>query len=307
MTVNSHSYIANTKNDTIKIFINGKYYKRNEAKISVFDSGFLLGDGIWESFRLHNGKLCFIDEHIDRLIDGAQEISIKLEYTKEQIIKILYKTIQVNNMYTDVHIRLIISRGLKTTPYQHPDANEGKHSIVIIPEFKTANKNININGLNLKTVSIIRGSRFSQNPNINSLSKYNCIAACIEADNHGADEALMLDINKNVSTCNSTNFFIIKNKEVWTSTGEHCLKGITRQNIIEICKTNNIPIFEKNFTLNDVYGCSEAFITGTFAGVIPIIKIDNHIISSGKRGKITEILYRYYKNKINMLYPENAQ
>ena len=306
MKTNSHSYIENPNNDNIKIYINGEFFKRDNAKISVFDSGFLLGDGVWESFRLHNGHLCFIDEHINRLISGAKELSINLDKTKDELIELIKSTVSINNMYTNCHIRMIISRGLKKTPYQHPNANVGPISIVIIPEYKLADESINTTGLNLKSVNIRRGTKENQNPNINSLSKFNCIAACIEGDRLGGDEALMLDINGNVSTCNSTNFFIVKDKEVWTSTGDYCLKGITRQKIIEICKNEGIPVFEKNYTLNDVYAANEAFITGTFAGVIPATTIDDRKLSNGIRGKVTEQLYKLYKNKIELLYPDNG-
>ena len=305
MKTNSHSYIDNPNNENIKIYINGEFHLRDNAKISVFDSGFLLGDGVCESFRLHNGHLCFIDEHINRLINGARELSIDINKTKNELIELIKSTVSINNMHSNCHIRMIISRGLKKTPYQHPNANVGPISIVIIPEYKLADQKVNERGLNLKSVNIIRGTKQNQNPNINSLSKFNCIAACIEGDKLGGDEALMLDINGNVSTCNSTNFFIVKEKEVWTSTGDYCLKGITRQNIIEICNDEGIPVFEKNYTLNDVYTADEAFITGTFAGVIPATTIDDKQLSNGIRGKITEKLYHLYKNKIELLYPEN--
>ena len=205
-------------------------------------------------------------------------------------------------MHSDVHIRLIISRGLKKTPYQHPNANIGPSSIVIIPEYKKADVQINRNGISLQLVSTRRGTADIQDPRLNTLSKLNCIIACIEAKNLGVDEGIMLDINNNVSTCNSTNFFIVKNDEIWTSTSEFCLPGITRNIIIEICKENKFKIFEKDFTIKDVEEADEAFVTGTFAGVIPAVEINNKVMSYGKRGQITHQLQKLYKNKLNSLY-----
>ena len=302
-SISSHSYLPDNRNEKIKIYINGHFYNRNDAKISVFDSGFLLGDGVWESFRLHNGSLCFINQHINRLYDGAKSIHMKIGLTKKQLLNTIEKTIEKNNMYSDVHIRVIVSRGLKKTPYQHPDANTGDSTIVIIPEYKSADTTVNKKGITLSTVDIIRPDRFTQNPHINSLSKFNCIAACIQADKYGANEALMLDKNNNVSTCNSTNFFIVNKNTVITSTGRYCLKGITRQNIIDICKSNNIDVYEKNFSLNEVYNADEAFVTGTFSGVIPAISLNNKKIGTGKPGKLTDKLFTLYKEKINLLYP----
>ena len=202
-----------------------------------------------------------------------------------------------------VHIRIIISRGEKITPYQHPSSNVGPISLVIIPEYKIANESVNNNGIKLASVNTIRGTEINQDPKINSLSKFNCIAACLEGIDKNVDESLMLDINGYVSTCNSTNFFIVKNNQVITSKGKYCLNGVTRENIVKICKEENIDIIKKDFTLETTYNADEAFATGTFAGVIPITKIDNHIIGNGKKGALTESLFKLYKNKINQLYP----
>ena len=305
MENNTHSYIQDNRNKNIKIYINGKIYDRNNAKISVFDSGFLLGDGVWEGIRLHNGKLCFLNEHLIRLYDGARQINIDIPYSKEELSSLIYKVVKENHMYSGVHIRIIISRGEKITPYQHPSTNVGPISLVIIPEYKIANKEININGIKLASVNIIRGTGSNQDPKINSLSKFNCIAACLEAIDKNVDEGLMLDIDGYVSTCNSTNFFIVKNDEVITSKGNYCLNGVTRMKIIEICKEENIDVIEKNFRLENVYDADEAFITGTFAGVIPVINIDNHLMGNGTRGTLTKRLFDLYKNKITKLYPNN--
>ena len=301
--MSTHKYLHDNRNDQILIYVNGEILHREKAKISVFDSGFLLGDGVWEGIRFHNRHLVFIQEHLDRLFQGASSLDIDIGISKDKIKSLIISVLDANRMVTDIHIRLIVSRGLKKTPYQHPNANLGWSTIVIIPEYKKADKTINKKGISLVTVSTRRGTADTQDPQLNTLSKLNCIFACIEADKKGADEGLMMDVNGNVSTCNSTNFFIIKNKEVWTSTGEYCLPGVTRGAIIQLCKENNIPIYEKNFLVADVLNADEAFVTGTFAGVIPAISLDGKTIGNGKRGHMTETFFNLYKNKIEKLYP----
>ena len=300
----THSYLEDARNKNIKIYINGKIFPRMDASISVFDSGFLLGDGVWEGIRLLNGKLVFLEEHLKRLFFGAKQLDINIKYSSEELTKIIYKTLDVNGMQNDVHIRLIVSRGLKQTPYQHPSANIKGSTLVIIPEYKKADEKVNEKGINLVTVNIRRGTSDTQDPRLNTLSKLNCILACIEADKAGADEGIMLDINGNISTCNSTNFFIIKKEAVWTSTGMYCLPGITRKMVINICKEKNIPIFEKDFKIEEVYSADEAFVTGTFAGIIPVINIDSYKISNGIRGGLTLKLQEYYSEKLIKLYPK---
>ena len=300
--MSTHSYVQDIRNKNIKIYVNGEIIHRDEAKISVFDSGFLLGDGVWEGIRLHHGQLVFEKDHFDRLYHGAKKLNIDVGIPKRELKTLVYTVLEANDMITDIHIRLIISRGLKKTPYQHPSANEGGATIVIIPEYKKADKSINENGISLAAVQTRRGTADTQDPRLNTLSKLNCIFACIEADKLGADEGLMLDMNGYVSTCNSTNFFIVKNEEVWTSTGEFCLPGITRNKIIQLCKENNIPVYEKNFLLENVSTADEAFVTGTFAGVIPVASLNGKFISDGKRGEMTETLFNLYKEKINSLY-----
>ena len=303
MAKGTHSYIQDQRNENIIIYINGEFFPRKEAKISVFDSGFLLGDGVWEGIRLYNKRLCLIDEHLERLYRGAEKLKIGIGKSKEELIALIYETVHANAMDSDVHIRLIVSRGLKQTPYQHPNANVGGASIVIIPEYKKADATLLSKGIRLCLVDTVRGAHNSQDPRLNTLSKLNCIFGCLEADKKGFDEGIMLDMNGNVSTCNSTNFFIVKNGEVWTSTGEYCLPGITRGNIIKLCRENHIPVFEKNFQMKDVYSANEVFVTGTFAGVIPAIQVDDTSIGNGNSGLITEKLYHLYKSKIATLYP----
>ena len=304
MPSGTHEYIQDPRNDTILIYINGDIISRSDAKVSVFDSGFLLGDGVWEGIRLHNGQLVFLTEHMERLYAGANAIGMDIGVSSEELTNKIMETIEANQMYSDVHLRLIVSRGLKSTPYQHPRVNIGGPTIVIIPEYKIVTEDSKEKGLELVSVNTIRSSNLTQDPKINSLSKFNCIQACIEADRLGADEGLMLDKNGYVSTCNSTNFFIVQKSEVWTSTGEYCLNGVTRGAIINLCNSNNIQVHEKNFIMDDVYAADEAFVTGTFAGVLPVTKIDEYILSNGKKGSTTDILQNLYSMEINNLYPK---
>ncbi len=289
----SHDYIQDKRNKNIKIFINNKFYLRDNAKISVFDSGFLLGDGVWSGIRFHNNKFLFLKDHLYRLFDDAKKIGMKIHLNKNQISKILYDTIKVNKMKTDVHVRLVVSRGIKSTPYQDPTFTISNPTIVVIPEYKQPQESLYKKGLVLKTVKTIRGPHNVQDPRINSLSKLNCILACIEAKRKKADEALMFDINGNIATNNSTHFFYIKNNSVYTSNGKYCVKGITRQKVIDICKKNKIKVYEKNFKLNDVLRADEAFVTGTFANIIPVKKINNKKFIL-KNNFITEKIRKLY-------------
>ena len=296
--MSSHSYIENPKNQNIFININGELFRRNEAKISVFDSGFLLGDGVWEGIRLHKSTLVFIEEHLDRLFESAKGISLDITLSRQDIIDELNKILIKNNMNDDIHIRLIISRGNKITPYQNPNANVGPINFVIIPEHKKTDPNIYIKGIQIGRVPNIRPNERILNPHYNTLSKLNCILASIEANKLGYDEGIMDDINGNVSTCNSTNLFFIKNKQVITSTGQYCLNGVTRGKVIELCNENNIQCNETNFTFEDIKNCDEAFVTGTFAGVVPVAQLEgkklNTINSSSMVNKIREL----YNQKI---------
>lgn len=304
MPSGTHEYIQDPRNDNILIYVNGEIIPRPEAKISVFDSGFLLGDGVWEGIRLHNGQLVFLKEHLDRLYAGSNSIGMDIGMSSDDLTSKIIQTIEANNMYSNIHLRLIVSRGMKSTPYQHPRVNIGGPTIVIIPEYKIVTEDSKDKGLELVSVNTIRSSEITQDPKINSLSKFNCIQACIEADRLGADEGLMFDMNGYVSTCNSTNFFIVRKSEVWTSTGEYCLNGVTRGAIITLCKSNDIEVYEKNFIIDDVHSADEAFVTGTFAGVLPVTKIDQHMLSNGKKGAITDRLQRLYKVEVNNLYPK---
>lgn len=268
-----------SKNKDILIYIDGELFNRNDAKISVYDSGFLMGDGIWEGLRLVNGSWIFLDEHIDRLFEGLKAIDINLNKSKEEIIDALEKTRLANGMHDNAHARLMITRGEKIKPFQQPNLSIKGPSVVIIMEHSDDAKPTD--GIILATVPQVRGLPMSQDPKLNSHSKLNCILACIQAKKNGADEALMLDPLGFVNTTNSCNFFIVKNNEVWTSSGDYCMNGITRKKVIDICKKNNIKVYEKNFSLVDVYSADEAFITGTLGSLRHVINIDGREIGDG--------------------------
>jgi len=289
----THDYHNDPRNDNILIYINGEYFQRSEAKVSVLDSGYLLGDGVWEGIRLHKGHLVHLDEHLDRLYYGAETLAMDIGLSKVEVKQALETTILKNGMKSDVHIRLIVSRGIKKTPYQSPKVTMGNPTVVVIPEYKKASEEVKKKGITLATVTT-RRDHTVQDPRVNSLSKHNCIAACIEADRLGVDEGLMLDPHGFVATCNSTNFFMVHSGEVWTSTGEYCLNGVTRGAVIRLCREYDVSVQEKNFIPEDVYSADEIFVTGTFAGVIPVILVDDNKIGGGMRGPLTKNLQNWY-------------
>lgn len=290
----THDYRDDPRNASILIDINGELYPRDQAKVSVFDSGFVLGDGIWEGLRVHQGKIAFLDQHLKRLYEGAKAIDMEMDVSMEALERRLNDCLQANDMTDGVHIRLMVTRGVKATPYQDPRVTISPPTIVIIPEYKTALPETLTRGIRLFTVHVRRGYPDVQDPKLNSHSKLNCITACIQAAKAGADEALMLDPHGFVATCNSTHFFIVRGGEVWTSGGDYCLGGITRGNIIRICRDNGIPVCERNFSLTDVYGAEECFVTGTFAGVAPVSEVDGRVIGDGRRGPLVERLQQLY-------------
>ena len=291
--------IIDERNNNIQIYINGSFYLRDDAKISVFDSGFLLGDGIWEGIRLVKNEWLFIDEHIDRLFEGCLAIDITLDLSRDEIKEAILETQKINNMSDSAHARVMITRGDKIKPFQQPSLSTSGINFVIIMEHSSESPNSN--GIKLVTVPQVRGLPMSQDPKLNSHSKLNCIIACIQANKAGGDEALMLDPYGFVNTTNSCNFFIVKNNEVWTSTGNYCMNGITRKKVIELCSDNKIPIYEKNFSLVDVYSAQEAFITGTLGSLTQVISIDERSIGSSDKGwPITSKLRQAYKKLINV-------
>lgn len=300
MSFGSHAYVADARNETVLFNVNGQLKPRGEAVVNVFDSGFMLGDGVWEGLRVHNGRIAFLDAHMTRLWEGAKALDFDIGLTKDELVARIYETLKANKMHDNVHIRLMVTRGLRSTPYQDPRVIISPATVVIAPEFKQPDPKTAVNTQRLYTVAVRRGRADVQDPGLNSHSKINCILACVQAVKAGADEGLMLDPQGFVATCNSTHFFIVRKgaggqQEVWTSSGDYCLGGITRGKIIELCKANDIPVFEKNFRLMQCYSADEAFTTGTFAGLAPVGEIDGRQIGDGKRGPMVERLQELYK------------
>ena len=290
MSKELHSHIE--KNKDVLIYVNGELLHKNDAKISVFDSGFMMGDGVWEGIRLVNNRWLFIDEHLERLLEGAKAIDLEIGLTIEDIKIALENTRSANNMTDNAHARLMLTRGVKSKPFQKPSYSMNGSTIVIIMEH--SDDSLNNNPISLATVPQVRGTPMMQDPKLNSHSKLNCILACIQAEKAGADEALMLDPLGFVNTTNSCNFFIVKKGEVWTSTGDYCMNGITRKKVISICKDNEIPIFTKNFSLVDVYSADESFVTGTLGSITSVSEIDGRKIEDKSKHKITEKLQSLY-------------
>jgi branched-chain amino acid aminotransferase len=286
MTTGTHDYVDDPRNAGILISVNGDLLPRNEAVVSVFDSGFVLGDGVWEGLRVTDGGIAFLDAHLDRLYEGAKALDMDVGLDREALTARLFDCLNANDMNDGVHIRLMVTRGVKRTPYQDPRMTIGPATIVIIPEYKTPRPQVIANGIRLFTVHVRRTGPAEQDQKINSHSKLNCILACIQATKAGADEALMLDPDGFVATCNSTHFFILRGGELWTSTGDYCLGGITRAAIIRAARDAGMSVREKRFSLTDVYGADEAFVTGTFAGLCPVREVDGRIIGDMEDGAL---------------------
>ena len=295
LTVTTHQAEEDVRNEQLKIYVNGKIVPKLEAKISVFDSGFMLGDGVWEGLRLYSGKWAFFDEHMDRLFEAIKAIDLDFKLNKKDILAALEETRLSNGIETNAHARLMLTRGVKTRPFQHPSLSQSGPTFVIIIEHSAPKTP---RPIKLATVPHIRGLPMTQDPKLNSHSKLNCILACIAAEKAGADEALMLDINGFVNTTNACNFFIVKNGEIWTSTGDYCMNGITRKKVIDLCKENNITVLEKNFSLVDTYSADEAFLTGTFGAQTAVSNIDGRDIGTGKMGPLTKEIRNLYSSLI---------
>ncbi len=298
MSQSIHDFHDDPRNADIHIWINGALKHRSEAMVSVFDSGFVLGDGVWEGLRVVGGHPVFLDAHLDRLEEGAKAIALDIGLDRGALTEALYGTLAANGMSDGVHVRLMVTRGIKRTPYQDPRVTIGPATVVILPEFKLAKPETLAAGLTLFTVHVRRGHPDVQDPKLNSHSKLNCITACIQATAAGADEALMLDPHGFVATCNSTHFFIVRRGEVWTSSGDYCLAGITRSNVLHVCREAGIPAFEKNFSLTQVYSAQEAFVTGTFAGVVPVRMIDGRVVGDGTPGPMVARLQALYQELV---------
>jgi branched-chain amino acid aminotransferase len=293
MTQGTHHATDDPRNHDILVYVNGELRPRGQALVSVFDSGFILGDGVWEGLRVHRGRIAFLDAHLERLYEAAKAIDLDIGLDRAALTAALYRTLAANHMTEGVHLRLMVTRGLKSTPYQDPRACIGAATVVIIAEYKVPRPELLTQGVRLFTVHVRRGAPDVQDPKLNSHSKLNCITACIQATKAGADEALMLDPHGFVATCNSTHFFIVRGGEVWTSTGDYCLAGITRANVLKLCRENGITAREKNFSLTEAYAAQEAFVTGTYAGIAPVVEIDGRTISAG-RGPVVERLQQLY-------------
>lgn len=298
MVHGTHNAVADERNDNILIYVNGDLVLRNEAKISVFDSGYLIGDGIWEALRLHEGVLVFLDEHLDRLWQAAAAVAMDLRMSREDLTAELWRTLDANKMRDNVHVRFMLTRGIKKTPSQDPRLVVSGPNLVIIAEHKLASPESKENGVTLFTSTVRRGSPDYLDPRLNCHSKLHEVLALLQAIEAGADEALMLDIHGFVATCNATNFFMVKGSEVWTSTGQYCMNGITRAKVIEVCKNVEIPCSQKNFSLFDVYGADEAFVTGTFGGLTPVTAVDGRTIGEGVFGPMTRRLEALYQDEI---------
>jgi branched-chain amino acid aminotransferase len=293
-THGTHDHAEDPRNADILIYVNGALLPRAQAVVSVFDAGFVLGDGVWEGLRVVDGHPVFLEAHLTRLYEGAAAIMLDIGLSRTELTDALYRTLAANRMTDGVHVRLMVTRGPKSTPYQDPRMSAGPATVVIIAEYKTALPAVLERGLSLFTVHVRRSAPDVLDPKLNAHSKLNDITACIQAYTAGADEALMLDPHGFVATCNSTHFFIVRGGEVWTSTGMYCLGGITRSNVLRICASAGIAAREKSFSLTDVYGAEEAFVTGTYAGIVPVHTVDGRRIGSGRRGPVVERLQRLY-------------
>jgi branched-chain amino acid aminotransferase len=293
--VSTHASEEDARNEDILIWVNGTLKPKREATVSVYDSGFMLGDGVWEGIRLYDGRWAFLDDHIERLFEAALAIDLDIARSPAEVKRALLDTAEANGMQTDAHARLMVTRGVKHRPFQHPALSRSGPTMVIIMEHS---KPKIPRPIRLATVPHLRGLPMTQDPKLNSHSKLNCILACIAAEKAGADEALMLDVHGFVNTTNACNFFIVRKGEVWTSTGDYCMPGITRAKVIALCRANGIPVFEKNYSLVETYSADEAFLTGTFGAQTPVGMIDGRRIGTGEMGPMTQRLRALYKDLV---------
>ncbi|WP_299754153.1 aminotransferase class IV [uncultured Boseongicola sp.] len=295
----THDAEEDVRNQDIQIYVNGTLKHRSEAMVSVYDSGFMLGDGMWEGLRLYNGTWAFFDEHMDRLFDSCKAVSLDIGMTRADIHDALQMTAKANIMTSNAHCRLMVTRGVKVKPFQHPSLSRTGPTVVIIIEHSKPAETVQAKGIRLATVPQVRGLPMSQDAKYNSHSKLNCVIACLQAEQAGADEGLMLDPHGFVNTTNACNFFIVRKGAVWTSTGDYCMNGVTRQKVIDLCYINDIPVFERNFSLVDAYGADEAFLTGTFGAQTPVAEIDGKPIGeNGGRGPVLDRIRALYKEMI---------
>ena len=290
----SHDTVSDARNDAVKVWMNGALVPRDRARVSVLDAGFLLGDGVWESFRVHQGHPAFLDDHFDRLFEGLRTLDLDPGYTREQLRAALYETLAANDMIDGVHIRLMITRGEKRTPFQGRSVDLGTPTVVVLAEHKAPAPELRTRGMRLATVHVRRGGPDMQDPGLNTHSKLNCIAAALQAEKLGVDEGLMLDPDGFVATCNSTNFFAVRSGVLLTAPPLYCIEGITRGKVLEAARAQGIEVREARFALRKVYAADEAFCTGTFGGLLPVAEVDGRTIGSGGRGPITARLQEGY-------------
>ncbi len=295
----AHDAEDDPRNRNIKIFVNGRLVPRDQAVVSVYDSGFMLGDGMWEGLRLYDGRWAFFDDHMDRLFDSCRAVSLDIGMSREEIAAALAMTAEANGMTSDAHCRLMVTRGVKVRPFQHPTLSRSGPTVVIIMEHSKPVDRMEGAGIRLATVPQVRGLPHAQDAKFNSHSKLNCVIACLQAEAAGADEALMLDPHGFVNTTNSCNFFIVRRGEVWTSTGDYCMNGVTRAKVIEVCRANAIPVLEKNYSLYEAYGAEEAFLTGTFGAQTPVAAIDGKAIGDGTAGPVTRRIRALYEDLVS--------
>jgi len=302
-----HDYDDDPRNDAVLVYVNGHLKHRAEAVVSVFDSGFVLGDGVWEGLRVHGGHPAFLDRHLDRLFEGSKAIALDIGFSRQDLRSAIYETLRANGMTEGVHVRLMVTRGLKRTPYQDPRMTVGPATIVIVPEYKQPSEAILDTGIRLFTVHVRRPYPDVLDPKLNTHSKLNDVTACIQAYSAGADEALMLDPHGFVATCNSTHFFLVRRGELWTSSGAFCLGGITRGTVLQLSREAGIVTHERDFSLTDVYGADEAFVTGTFAGIVPVREVDGRAIGDGDSRPVMNRLRQLYQAAIEHDVTEAAR
>ncbi|MEL6596784.1 MAG: aminotransferase class IV [Pseudomonadota bacterium] len=294
----THDAEEDVRNANLKYWLNGRVVGRQDAVVSIYDSGFMLGDGMWEGMRLYDGVWAFFDDHMDRLFDSCKAVSLDIGMTRGEVHDALMALAEANGMVTDVHCRLMVTRGVKVKPFQHPSLSRSGPTVAIIMEHSKPAERVQARGIRLAVVPQVRGLPMAQDAKYNSHSKLNCVIACLQAEQAGADEGLMLDPHGFVNTTNACNFFIVKKGAVWTSTGDYCMNGVTRRHVIDLCRANGIPVFERNYSVFDAYAADEAFLTGTFGAQTPVAEIDGKPIGDGGAGPVTQRIRALYKELI---------
>jgi branched-chain amino acid aminotransferase len=291
----SQDFAADPRNADLRIYVNGELLPRDQAKVSVFDAGFVLGDGVWEGLRLHKGRLLFLEAHLERLYKGLDDIQLPIGLTPAELTAEIERTLAANAMAHGAHLRLMVTRGEKAAVNQDPRNWLGRPTLVITAEYKEPSPEIVTRGLALATSSIVCTPAEMFDMRLNSHSRLALIRALIDAIGKGGDEALMLDPNGFVSSCNATNFFWVKDGRVMTSTGDYCFNGVTRANVIALCRRHGIPIALGDFELADVAEADEAFVTGTFGGLTPVRSLDGRDFPEALPGPITRRLRAHYE------------